>query len=109
MMLLMVVIGACLGQFVSLLLAMVSDFQTATSYGMLVSYPVMFLPPMWYASFQSRKNQFFDTGYALDSNHFGNLKGWGAASSATLWSPHCLRCLNSGKPHSRPCSKDRFG
>ena len=30
MMLLMVVIGACLGQFVSLLLAMVSDFQTAT-------------------------------------------------------------------------------
>lgn len=84
MMLLMVVIGACLGQFVSLLLAMVSDFQTATSYGMLVSYPVMFLPPMWYASFQSRKNQFFDTGYALDSNHFGNLKGWGAALMAAV-------------------------
>ena len=82
MLLVMLLIGACLGNLVTALLMFLTDMETAADYGMLLSYPVMFLPPIWYASYQSRRNQFFDTGYALDSNHFGRLKGWGAALMA---------------------------
>lgn len=84
MLLLMLLAGACLGNLLILLLTFMTDILTATDYGMLISYPVMFLPPMWYASYQSRRNQFFDTGYALDSSHFGNLKGWGMALMVTV-------------------------
>ena len=84
MLLLMLLAGACLGNLLILLLTFMTDIRTATDYGMLISYPVMFLPPMWYASYQSRRNQFFDTGYALDSSHFGNLKGWGMALMVTV-------------------------
>ena len=84
MLLLMLLAGACLGNLLILLLTFMTDIRTATDYGMLISCPVMFLPPMWYASYQSRRNQFFDTGYALDSSHFGNLKGWGMALMVTV-------------------------
>ena len=84
MLLLMLLAGACLGNLLILLLTFMTDIRTATDYGMLISYPVMFLPPMWYASYQSRRNQFFDTGYALDSSHFGSLKGWGMALMVTV-------------------------
>ena len=49
---------------------------------MLVSYPIMFIPPMIYASLQSKRNSFFDLGYKLDSNNFGSLGGWKAALMA---------------------------
>ena len=84
MLLLMLLAGACLGNLLILLLTFMTDIRTATDYGMLISYPVMFLPPMWYASYQGRRNQFFDTGYALDSSHFGSLKGWGMALMVTV-------------------------
>lgn len=84
MLLLMLLIGACVGNLFTLLLMTVSDASTAADYGMLISYPVMFLPAMWYASYQSRRNQFFDTGYAIDSSHFGTLKGWGMAVMAAV-------------------------
>lgn len=82
--LVMLLIGACLGNLATALLMFLTDVQTAQDYGMLLSYPAMFLPSIWYASYQSRRNQFFDPGYALDSNHFGRLKGWGAALMAAV-------------------------
>lgn len=45
-----------------------------TSYSemtMLVSYVVMFIPPMIYASFESRKSIFSGEGRQVDSSHFG--------------------------------------
>lgn len=38
---------------------------------MLVSYVVMFIPPMLYASLESRKGIFSDEGRLVDSAHFG--------------------------------------
>ncbi|MCM1178458.1 MAG: CPBP family intramembrane metalloprotease [Clostridium sp.] len=72
MLLAMFLLGAIIGNCVAAIMAIVSQeaFQT---YGMLVSYPVMFIPPMLYASFQSRKNAFFETGYAVDSSNFGKF------------------------------------
>lgn len=68
-------LGSLLGSLVSgvFVLAMGSS-ETVASYSMLIAYPVSFIPPLLYASAQSRRNEFFDTGYALDSNNFG-VKG----------------------------------
>ena len=67
-------LGALLGNIIVLALGFVSaDF--AALYGTVISYPVMFIPPLLYASAQSRRNEYFDKGYALDSSNFGKLGG----------------------------------
>lgn len=43
---------------------------------MLVSYPLMFVPPMVYASSKSRRNRMNLGGVALDSNNFGRCGFW---------------------------------
>ncbi len=48
--------------------------EAATEYGILVAYPMMFLPPMMYASYTSQRNALFDEGVSLDSNHFGGRR-----------------------------------
>lgn len=73
LLLIMLLAGALLGNMMTLLMTLVSDIQTATSVGMIISYPVMFLPAMLFASYQSRKNELFLTGYSLDSNNFGKI------------------------------------
>ena len=45
------------------------------TYGMLIAYPLMFIPAMIYASAVSRHNDGFITSYAVDSNSFGSRKG----------------------------------
>ncbi|MGN1046778.1 MAG: lysostaphin resistance A-like protein [Candidatus Cryptobacteroides sp.] len=83
MLLLMMIIGAVLGNLVVVLLTLLSmDF--AQTYGMLISYPLMFIPAMLYASAQSRKNELFETGYALDNNNFGRLGGLSSALAVSI-------------------------
>lgn len=67
--------GALLGNLITGVLALFSP-EFAATYGTVISYPVMFIPPMLLASAQSRRNDVFETGYALDSNHFGSLGGF---------------------------------
>ena len=68
--------GALLGNIIVLGLGFVS-LEFSATYGTVISYPVMFIPPLMYASLQSRRNEFFDKGYKIDSNNFGNLGGIG--------------------------------
>ena len=75
MMLLMFLVGSILGSILTVVLSLISpDF--ANIYGMMISYPVMFIPPMLYASSQSRRNEVFEKGYALDSSNFGQNRWW---------------------------------
>ena len=71
------ILGSLLGSLISgaFVLAMGSSAAT-TQYSMLISYPVSFIPPLLYASAMSRRNEYFDTGYALDSNNFGHRGGF---------------------------------
>lgn len=55
--------------------AALGDIEDVTSYAMLVAYPVMFIPPMMYASFKSRENSFFGTGCKLSNDHYSPLGG----------------------------------
>ena len=68
-------LGALLGNLLTGMLSLVSA-EFATKYGMLIAYPVMFIPAMLFASAKSRMNDVFEKGYALDSSHFGKLGGF---------------------------------
>lgn len=80
--LLLFLAGALLGSIVSAPLALIYSSSNAMEAVMLVSYPIMFIPPMIYASLQSKRNSFFDLGYKLDSNNFGSLGPWKSALMA---------------------------
>ncbi len=70
----MFLLGAVLGNIVVLCMQAASA-EFAEKFGMLVSYPFMFIPPMLYASAKSRRNEIFNEGYALDSSNFGKYGG----------------------------------
>lgn len=78
--------GGLLGNLV--LLAMQAFLpEVASDYGMLISYPLMFIPAMLYASAKSRFDENFTPAVPVDSNNFGRLGGFAMAvivSVATL-------------------------
>jgi len=68
-------LGALLGNLVSLPMVALLGQEAGMQYGMLVSYPLMFIPAMIYASVKSRGNSFTKSGLLLDSKHFSPLGG----------------------------------
>ena len=81
-------LGSLLGSLISgVFILMMGSSDAIMQYSMLIAYPVSFIPPLLYASAKSRRNEYFDKGYALDSNNFGVKGGFKMAvivSVATL-------------------------
>ena len=73
---LMFLLGAVLGNIVALPLAAILPAESVNDWATLISYPVMFIPPMLFARRRSRMAAIFNSGLALDSNNFGRLGGW---------------------------------
>ncbi len=70
------ILGSLLGSLISgLFVALMGPVENGMSYSMLISYPVSFIPPLLYASAVSRRNEYFEKGYALDNNNFGAKGG----------------------------------
>ncbi len=70
------IVGSLLGSLCSgLFVLLMGQSENVMAYSMLISYPVSFIPPLIYASAMSRRNEFFDKGYALDSDNFGPKGG----------------------------------
>lgn len=67
--------GVFLGGLISAGLALGISQDFALTYGMVIVYPVQFIPAMLYASAVSRRNMGFEPGYALDSSNFGGRSG----------------------------------
>ena len=63
-------LGGLLGGIVQAIMGLFLSQQALLDYGMIVVYPLQFLPAMVYAANQSRKNMLFDPGYVLDNRHF---------------------------------------
>lgn len=92
MLLIMFLLGSLLGNLVIAVLSLCLSSQFAMEYGTVISYPLMFVPAMLYASYQSRKNEFSAwaedgsplAGIPLDSNNFGRLGGWWLALIASI-------------------------
>lgn len=100
MLFLMFLLGALLGNLVTGAMALVSP-EFVTIYGTVISYPLMFVPVLLYASANSRRNEFFETGYALDSRNFGQLGGFRMAlivSVATMATAFIADSLNGLLP-----------
>ena len=69
-------VGVLISAFLQVLLLAFVPMQAVMEYGMIVLYPLYFLPPMMYVARKSRMNSLFETGYKLSSNNFGPFKGW---------------------------------
>lgn len=66
-------VGLVIGVLVNWLLTRFLPPDAVIDYGMIVVYPVQFIPAMLYAARQSQRNALFEPGYALDSAHFAPL------------------------------------
>ncbi len=75
----MFMLGAILGNLVTIGLTLGVSADFAAKYGMLISYPLMFIPAMLFASSASRRNMMFEDGIALDSCNLGKYRPWCAA------------------------------
>lgn len=69
-------LGSLLGSLVVAIMGLFMTPQALINYGTLVAYPLSFLPPMVYAANKSTRNSLFETGYKLNSAHFGPFKAW---------------------------------
>ena len=67
-------LGALLGNILVLGLQFISP-EFAKEYGIIISYPLMFIPAMLYASAKSRFDENFTPGFKMDSNNFGRFSG----------------------------------
>ena len=68
------ILGAVLGNLLILLIQVLSP-ELAAEYGTMISYPVMFIPAMLYASAKSRFDENFVQAVPVDDNRFGKLGG----------------------------------
>ncbi len=68
-------VGAGIGSLLVLALGAVFGQNAVTEYGNLLSYPMMFIPPMLYASIKSNTAAMDKDGVLLDNNHFAPLGG----------------------------------
>lgn len=66
-------VGALLGGILTVVLQAIAGQEAATEYGNLLSYPLMFIPPMIYAMAKSSMLAMDNEGYKLDSNNFKPL------------------------------------
>lgn len=99
--LLWLLLGALLGNLVTIGFTAFAGQQAALDYGTLLAYPLMFIPAMMYASAKSRKNSFRTAGVKLDSSHFGAKGGAVCAlmvAAATVCAAFCTDLLNSAMP-----------
>lgn len=77
-------VGALLGNIVTLVYAALAGGSVATDAAILMSYPIMFLPAVVYALMHSRSNESFEKGFKLDNNHFKPLGGLICAALAMV-------------------------
>ncbi len=69
-------VGILLANLVTLLFTEVAGYDIATEYGMVVSYPMMFIPAMIYASGKSRENMMVSSGLKIDNCNFAPKGGF---------------------------------
>lgn len=74
-------LGAAIGAILTIIVGATMGQDAVAKYGTLISYPVMFVPPMLWAALKSSTAAMNTDGYKLDSNNFSPV---GAAVCALL-------------------------
>lgn len=99
--LLWLLLGALIGNVLTIGLASFAGQQAVLDYGTLIAYPLMFIPAMMYASLKSHRNAFPDGGVPVDRSNFGAKGGAVCAlmvAAATVCASFCTDLLNSAMP-----------
>jgi hypothetical protein len=78
------IVGAVVGSIVMLICTATLGTEAGTMYGNLLSYPIMFIPPMIYAGVKSGTLSMDHTGVKMDSNNFTPLGGLPCALIVTV-------------------------
>lgn len=94
MLMLMLLVGAVIGNVISVIFTIALGADAASSYVMLISYPVMFIPAMIYASVKSRNASLGNSGLMLDSSHFGKQGGFACALMAIIVTAAAAFCAD---------------
>lgn len=71
----LLLLGSIIGNAITSVFTLTLGQNAALEYGMLIAYPVMFIPPMMYASAKSGRNSFNKEGVKLDSSNFSPVGG----------------------------------
>ncbi len=103
-------IGAFIGNLVTLPFVSFGG-SSATQYATLVSYPIMFIPAMLYASSRSHRMSFSGNGLKLDNDNFGGLGAAGCTGLVvlgTLALAYCCDALTSCLPQMPEYLKQLF-
>ena len=69
-------VGMILGVLIQALLIPFVPQRIILDYGMIITYPVQFLPAMLYVARKSQMNSLFEPGYKLNSKNFGPYSWW---------------------------------
>jgi len=99
--LLWLLLGALLGNVMSILVIAVLGQEVGAEYIELIVYPIMFIPAMIACRNISNRNMLFETGYKIDSNNFAPVGGGNLALLCILgtialgW---CLEPINYALP-----------
>ena len=80
----LLLLGNVLGSLLVSIFSLCMTKNAAVTYGMLISYPAQFLPPMMYCSFKSRQNALFEPGIVLESSHSKPYSFWLLALLAVI-------------------------
>ena len=83
--------------------------EIAADYGVIISYPLMFIPAMLFASVKSRLNENFTPSVPVDSNNFGQLGGFAMAlivSVATIAAAFMTDAVNHFMPPMPPAIEE---
>lgn len=99
--LLLLLAGAVLGSIVNSVFTLAAGAEAGAEYGMLLSYPLMFVPPMIYAAVKSQGNSYNREGVMLDTCNFAPVGGWRCAllvAAATVAASFCSDAIGSLLP-----------
>lgn len=66
-------VGGLAGNALLLAVGALAGADFILEYGTVISYPIMFIPPMLYASAKSTRNSMDHSGFKLDNKHFSPL------------------------------------
>lgn len=80
----LLLLGSLIGSIITVIIEFIVGQQTSIEYSMLISYPIMFIPPMLYASAKSGRNSFNKEGIKLDSSNFSPVGGAACAIVVVL-------------------------
>ncbi|MBR4809064.1 MAG: CPBP family intramembrane metalloprotease [Bacteroidales bacterium] len=102
-------LGAAIGGILVVVMGAIAGPDSVTEYGTLLSYPIMFVPPMLFAAVKSNAASMSKGGFKLDSNNFAPLGGALCAliaAAGTLACAFWADCLVSFLPPMPQWFKD---